>query len=99
MRKNEFCIMPESPFYSVERFPNSHRHEVFFGSGRRELSIRYGLIVFLAPELHNMSSAGVHFNRDFDLLLKRIGQQAAMEHYDWTAQDFIAVFGRNYLEG
>ena len=99
MPKSEFCIMPESPYYGVERFPRSHRHEVFFGNGKRELSIKYGLVVFLTPELHNMSGAGVHYNRDFDLLIKRIGQRAAMDYYSWTVKDFIAVFGKNYLEG
>ena len=27
--KEEFCIMPESPYYKTERFYRSERHEVF----------------------------------------------------------------------
>ena len=97
MSKQEFCIMPKSDLYSTERYGNLHRHEIFFGSGKRQLSIDYGLVVFLTPEMHNMSNNGVHFNRAFDLELKRLGQQAAMEYYGWTTQEFIKIFGKNYL--
>lgn len=93
---SEFCIMPESPLYFTERKEGLHRHEVFFGSNRQK-SIDMGLVVFLPPELHNMSKAGVHFNREFDLKLKRIGQTAAMSHYNLTTEEFIKIFGRNYI--
>jgi hypothetical protein len=89
--------MPESPLYSTERFPGSHRHEVFFGTGNRQKSIKLGLIVFLTPEMHNMSDNGVHFNKAFDYELKQIGQKAAMEKYNWSVDDFRKQFGRNYL--
>lgn len=94
----EFCIMPKSNLYKTERRYGLHRHEVFFGTGNRKKSIEYGLVVFLTPEMHNMSDFGVHFNRSFDLQLKEIGQKAAMEHYGWTVQDFIREFGANYLD-
>lgn len=94
--KKEFCIMPPSDLYSIERYGNLHRHEIFFGSNRQK-SIEYGLVVFLTPEMHNMSNAGVHFNREFDLELKRLGQQAAMDYYGWDVAKFIAIFGKNYL--
>lgn len=90
------CILPPSEFYETERRDNLHRHEIFFGKNRQK-SIDYGLVVFLTPEMHNMSSAGVHFNREFDLELKRIGQMAAMEYYGWTIEEFRAIFGKNYL--
>jgi hypothetical protein len=92
----ELCIMPQSNLYSTERFPNSHRHEIFFSSNRNK-SIKLGLVVFLTPEMHNMSNQGVHFNRDFDLQLKRLGQKTAMETYNWSIEDFIREFGKNYL--
>lgn len=94
----EFCIMPESPLYETERKAGLHRHEVFYGSGKRQLSIKYGLVVFLTPAMHNMSNQGVHFNKDFDLQLKEIGQRAAMEYYGWTVDDFRKIFSKNYLE-
>lgn len=98
MGKREFCIMPFDPYYATERFEGAHRHEVYFGSAYRKKSIDLGLVVFLRPEQHNMSSAGVHFNRAFDLYLKQIGQEAAMDYYGWDMDRFIKEFGRNYLE-
>lgn len=96
MSKTELCIMPESELYSTERYPGLHRHEVFFASNRQK-SIELGLVVFLTPEMHNMSNQGVHFNREFDLELKKIGQQAAMDYYGWDIDEFREQFGRNYL--
>lgn len=93
----EFCIMPPDDHYQTHRFEGAHRHEVFFGPYRQK-SIDLGLVVFLTPEDHNMSTHGVHFNRKFDLYLKRIGQRTAMQAYGWTIDDFIRAFGRNYLE-
>lgn len=97
MSKKEFCIMPPNIMYSTTRTPMLHRHEVFFGNGRRQKSIKDGLVVFLTPEMHNMSNRGVHYNREFDLYLKRIGQQAWMDYYGKTTEDFIKEYGRNYL--
>ena len=88
--------MPPSDLYSTERYGNLHRHEVFFGSNRQK-SIDYGLVVFLSPAMHNASNNGVHFNREFDLELKRLGQKAAMDYYGWSIEDFISIFGKNYL--
>lgn len=73
-----------------------HRHHVF-GGGNRQLSEKYGLTVYLIPELHNMSDEGVHFNIEFDLKLKQDAQRKAMEYYGWTVNNFIRRFGRNYL--
>lgn len=92
----EFSIMPPSPLYATERFSGAHRHEVFFGANRQK-SIEYGLVVFLTPAMHNMSDKGVHFNREFDLKLKRIGQAAAMERYGWTVDEFRKIFGKSFL--
>lgn len=98
MSKKEFCIMPPNLKYSTIRTPvYCHRHEVFFGTANRQKSIRDGLVVFLTPEMHNMSDRGVHHNREFDLFLKRIGQHAWMDHYNKSTEDFIKEYGRNYL--
>lgn len=92
----EKCIMPPSPFYSNERKNGLHRHEIFYGRNRK-LSIKYGLVVFLTPEMHNMSDKGVHFNKEFDNWLKQEGQRVAMECYNWSTEYFMQIFGRNYL--
>ena len=98
MSKKEFCIMPPNVGYSTVRTPAfCHRHEVFFGTANRQKSIEDGLVVFLEPAMHNMSSSGVHFNRKFDLYLKQIAEQAWCEYYNKTIDDFIKEYGRNYL--
>ena len=88
--------MPESHLYSTERFEGSHKHHIF-GASNRKKSEQLGLYIFLTPAMHNMSDYGVHFNKAFDTELKQIGQRAAMEHYDWSVEDFRREFGRNYL--
>lgn len=95
--KEEFLIMPESEFYKTKRFKGSHRHEVFYGTANRQKSIEYGLVIFLTPEMHNMSERGIHFNREFDLTVKQIAQKAAMKHYEWNMTEWISIFGKNYL--
>jgi hypothetical protein len=73
-----------------------HKHHIF-GSANRKLSEQYGLYVYLIPEYHNMSDKGVHFNREFDLQLKREGQMKFEQLYG-SREDFIRIFGRNYLD-
>lgn len=94
---SELCVMPSSYLYETERRPGLVRHEVFFGTANRQKSIKYGLVVFLTPEMHNMSNIGVHFNRQFDLQLKKIGQKTAMTEFGWSKEDFIREFGKSYI--
>ena len=79
-----------------QRFNGSHRHEVF-GASNREKSIRYGLVVFIPPDFHNMADYGVHFNADFRTQMQAFTQLQAMEFYRWSEQDFINEFGKSYL--
>lgn len=97
-KKEEFCIMPKNPNYSTKRTSiYCHRHEVFFGTRNRQKSIDDGLIVFLRPGMHNASKNGVHYNRKFDLYLKKIAEKVWLEYYDKTIDDFIKRYGRNYI--
>lgn len=74
---------------------NIHIHEVYFGSGRRAVSIKYGCCVALCGVHHNLSNMSVHFNRDMDLSLKRDMQKKFMEVY--PELDFVKIFRKNYL--
>lgn len=98
--EEEFCIMPKSPFYHTRRtsFFNE-RHEVFFGTANREKSIEDGMIVFLPSEGHRGTN-GVHGKNGhkLDTYLKQLGQQAWQEYYGKTKEDFIARYGKNYLD-
>jgi hypothetical protein len=90
--------MPPNRLYSIHRSnERCHRHEVFYGNPNRQKSIRDGLVVFLTPEEHNMSSRGAHFNIEFDFYLKRIAEERWCEYYGKTVEDFIKEYGRNYL--
>ena len=92
----EFSIMPPSDRWAIERFEGSHRHEVF-GAYNRQKSIEDGLVIFLTPEMHNMSSEGIHYNKEFDLYAKKIAQRAWMDYYGKDKLDFLERYGRNYL--
>ena len=74
-----------------------HEHHVFFGTGNRKISEKYGLKVWLRADLHNMSDEGVHFNKELDLQLKRMAQEKAMEHYGWSVEEFIKIIGRSHI--
>ena len=89
--------MPEDALWSTKRFYGSHRHEVFYGTANRKLSIKDGLVIFLTPELHNMSKKGIHFNNDFDLYAKIKAQKAWQKYYNKTTDDFIKRYGRSFL--
>lgn len=86
-------IMPDNKIYSNVPVPYWHKHHIFEGRNRQN-SEKYGLFVWLLPELHNMSNAGVHFNKNFDNWLKEIGQTAFEEHY--SELDFLSIFKKNY---
>lgn len=71
-----------------------HRHHIFAGANRNN-SEKHGCWVYLCPEHHNMSSRGVHFDHQLDMVLKQIAQERFEEH--GTREEFIRIFGKNYL--
>lgn len=80
-----------------EKVEGWHLHHIFFGNANRKLSDKWGCVIYLPPEMHNLSGKGVHFNREFDLMLKRECQQR-LEAAGWTREEFVETFGRNYLD-
>lgn len=75
--------------------PYAERHEVFFGTGLRQLSIKYGLHKDLCPE-HHRGDLGPHQCREYDLQLKREAQ-AKFEAEHGDRDEFMRLFGKNYL--
>ena len=74
---------------------NLHDHHIIYGTSNRKQSEKYGLKVWLCQE-HHTGNAGVHFNRDLDLHLKKLAQ----EHFEaefGANTSFREVFGKNYL--
>lgn len=76
---------------------NLHKHHIFEGNGRRQLSEKWGCWCYLCAKHHNMSKGGVHFN---NLLEKRLKQmcQRKWEEQNGSREEFIKIFGRNYLD-
>ena len=85
--------------YYSKRLPGTVRHEIFFGTANRQKSIKYGLVVFIKPEDHHTSEYGVHCKNghEFDMYLKKMGQEKAMKEYAWTTSEFIEIFGKSYI--
>ena len=81
--------------YVCRRQSQLHKHHIFEGNGRRELSEKYGCWVYLCGRHHNLSDAGVHFNKDFDMKLKQKCQKI-LEEDGMSRKEFISIFGRSY---
>ncbi len=79
------------------RTDNLHKHHIFEGNPNRKLSEKYGLWVYLTGLYHNQSNEGVHCgNHDLDMQLKQDAQRAFEQTH--SRDDFIRIFGRNYLD-
>lgn len=74
-----------------------HTHHVFYGAGLRKISDKYGLTVRLCPDCHLHGPHAVHRDPDTDRFLKRLGQEAYMEVYNASVEDFRKIFRKNYL--
>ena len=74
---------------------NLHKHHIYEGPNRKH-SEKHGFWVWLRADWHNMSSYGVHFNREFDLELKERCQRQFEKTN--TREEFMAIIGRNYLD-
>lgn len=74
------------------------KHHVFGGTGKRKLSEKYGLWVYLHHfRCHEFGKESVHQNAESSLRLKRHAQERAMEVYGWSKEEFRGIIGKNYL--
>ena len=72
-------------------------HHVFFGTGKKQISERLGLKVWLCGETcHRNGKRAVHKCRETDLFIKRHAQEVYEETYGDRA-DFIREFGKSYF--
>jgi hypothetical protein len=53
--------------------------------------------VHLCPDCHQNGRKAAHRDSKVANWLKRKAQQAAMDRYRWSVEDFINEFGKNYL--
>ncbi len=71
-------------------------HHVF-GGPNRKWSEKYGLKVYLCGErCHRNGSRAAHKNKMTNMAIKAAGQKA-FESIWGTREDFMKIFGRNYL--
>lgn len=94
--KKELCIIPKDSKWKTERFTNSQRHEIFGGINRQQ-SIKDGLVIFLTLEKHTGSNKAIHKDKEFMNYAHRIGQETWQKYYNKTKEEFIKVYGQNYL--
>ena len=75
------------------RCADVHRHHLIGGTANRRISDRYGLIVNLCLECHEQA------HRDAELAdkLHRYAERKWLDENGGTIEDFIQLFGRNYL--
>lgn len=74
---------------------NLHEHHVFEGTANRKRSEEQGMKIWLCGYHHNLSDAGIHFNKELDLAVKRMAQEKFEQTY--TRSEFRAIFGKSYL--
>lgn len=88
------CMMFHSDFSQKQ----TQEHHAIHGIGRRKLSEKYGLKVYLCFWHHTADGGpeAVHKNAETDLLVKKEAQKAFEKR--WPELEFRGIFGRNYLE-
>lgn len=101
--KRQKAYNPSVPYFSVFTSDlkrcvisgdtsNIHIHHIF-GAANKKNSEKYGFIIPLRADWHNMADYGIHFDKELDLKYKRRCQTYFVEHYG-TKEDFIQVFGK-----
>lgn len=76
--------------------PNVEIHHVFFGIKQRSLSTKYGLVIPLCAFHHRDMVHGIHFDSSFCKQMQRAAQES-FEAKEGTREDFIRIFGKNYI--
>ena len=73
------------------------RHHIF-GGANRPISEKYGLVVYLCRHrCHTGGRGAVHNNAQTMQFLHEYGEKKWLEENNGTIEDFIKIFGRNYL--
>jgi len=82
-----------------------HCHHVFYGTANRKKSDEDGMVIYLCPAHHNLSSAGIHFNKNLDNKVKQQAEKIWIQNYTAESSSkeerikaFIERYGRNYLD-
>ena len=80
------------------KYGQVEEHHAFPGA-LRDKSDKYGLTVNLcALECHREGKKAVHKCKESRLKVQKYCQKKAMREQNWTVDEFIWEFGRNYLD-
>lgn len=74
----------------------THLHHIFDGPNRK-WSTKYGLVVYLCVDCHNVPPNGVHHNIQRMRSLQAAGQKQ-FEKQTGSRELFMQIFGRNYID-
>lgn len=74
------------------------RHHLIGGTANRRLSEKYGLVVYLCSECHRTGEHAAHRNAETAKMLHQYAEKIWLQEQNATVEDFIRVFGKNYLE-
>ncbi len=69
-----------------------HVHHIFGGANKAN-SEKYGFLVPLRADWHDMADYGIHFNKELRLKFMRLCQEYYLKHYG-TKDQFIKEFGK-----
>ena len=81
-----------------------HVHHIFEGAANRKKSEEDDMKIYLCGYHHNMSNAGIHYNKELELKVKKLAQQVWMKQFvpnlplEDQIEAFIKRYGRNYLD-
>ena len=100
MKKNESIVQTNPNYCYIHKefmgvdVPAVHLHHMIHGVANRKLADKYGCYCFLCLSCHtNLHDKGL-----YDLELQQIAEKTWLKHYNKSIEDWIRVFGKNYLD-
>lgn len=89
-------MLPLHEIKTNARVETSSTRTPLFGGSNRNKSEAEGLKVYLCLEHHTSGKEAVHNNAEMMRLLREDGQRAFEQNH--TREEFMKLFGKNYLE-
>lgn len=94
MQTGKYCYLCSLYENTYNPGPLEEHHAVF-GPGRRYISERLGLKVYLCPLHHRISKRSAHKSAETALLLKQKAQEAFEKQH--THEEWMEIIGKNYI--
>lgn len=71
-----------------------HLHHIIHGTANRKVADREGCFCYLCLDCHT----ALHDKGLYDRELQQIAEKAWLKHNNKTIEDWIKIFGKNYLD-